>query len=80
MATTPDDNWRALHDMIVVEMPVQIALHMPLRTRQVTVLSGLLSYAVSAACIGKTTNIGRILAMPRDIQPKLVKHIERANV
>lgn len=66
--------------MIVVEMPVQIALHMPLRTRQVTVLSGLLSYAVSAACIGKTTNIGRILAMPRDIQPKLVKHIERANV
>lgn len=66
--------------MIVVEIPMQIALHMPLRTRQVTVLSGLLSYAVSAACMGKTTNIGRILAMSRDIQPKLVKHIERAKV
>jgi chromosome segregation ATPase len=66
--------------MIAVEMPIQLALHMPLRTRQVTVLSGMLSYAVSESCIGKHTNIGRILAMSREIQPKLVKHIERANL
>lgn len=67
-----------MHDVIAVEMPIQLALHMPLRTRQMTVLSGMLSYAVSDSCIGKHTNVGRILAMSREIQPKLVKHIERA--
>ena len=79
-ATSPEDAWKALHDLIADEMPVQLAIHMPLRTRQMTVLSAMLSYAVSESCIGRNANIARILAMSRELQPKLVKHIERAKM